>query len=59
MYCIIPHKVMKVQNLHSQGRRITIKGTLFLACLRVLCREEKGKREGGREKERKERKRCS
>lgn len=34
-----------------------------MACLRILCREGKGKREGvkegGREKERKERKRCS
>ena len=30
------------------------KGTLFLACLRVFCRERKRKREGGREKKRKE-----
>ena len=45
---------MEVQHLHSLGRRIKIKGTLFLACLRVLCREGKGKGKGGREGEGKE-----
>ena len=40
---------MKVEHLHSLGRWIKIKGTLFLACLRILCREGKGKREGVKE----------